>query len=80
MTVPFVADRRTRVKEMRAIEFNDGGKPRRWFRVDFDYPKSHSVVLMGGLLPEGKTMCSTHGISAGCDCIAAVDSFRRETK
>lgn len=80
MSAPFVAGQRVRVRETRAIEFNDGGKPRRWFRVDFDYPKRHAVVLMGGLLPEGQVMCSTHGINAACACITAVTAFIRETR
>lgn len=80
LNAPFVEGRRTRVGEMKAIEFNDGGAERRWFSVTFDNPYLRSVVVMGGLLKPGNVLCSEHGQTDSCDCKNAVAAFIEETK
>jgi hypothetical protein len=76
MTTTMIPGEAVAVREMRAIEFNDGGKARRWFRVDFPRKREHSVVLMGGLLPDGKIVCSEH--QEDCDCRKAVRAFMED--
>lgn len=65
----------TSVSEVRAIQYNDGGKDRRWFHVRFDRPYKRVTLVSGGLLPAGKIFCADHGIDDECVCKAEVRKY-----
>ena len=66
---------RTSVSEVRAIQYKDGGKDRRWFHVRFDRPFKRVTLVSGGLLPDGKIFCADHGIDDECVCKREVRSY-----
>lgn len=70
---PFLPSKEVRVRELEAIDFNDGGKPRRWFSAYIQ--RSPEVVLIGGHLKPGAILCGEHGITEDCDHVRVVRKF-----